>query len=325
MRKLHAWCGLVLCLLLVPMALSGAGLVFKPQWLRATVPGADAAVVVTPDEAARAMRAAEAQFPAATSVIFAGPAIGVHEVLGPDGGGYVAAGSGARVQAWGKNERVVDWLFDLHHHLLAGDTGTTVAGTAGFLAVLMILTGVILWLPAWRSFGWQFWPMRNRRAGWIGAHRDLGIVAAPVAALVALTGSGVALDAVYARAMGFERMKPPAAAGIGEMDWAAAFAAAQARFPGAEIRIAAFPKPGKPALIRVRQPAEWHANGRTSLWLDPATSRILKVDDALAQAPAQQVYNTFWPLHASKVGGLPLEGGHLPGRAIPGGAVALRG
>ena len=44
LRKLHAWTGLALCLLLVPLALSGASLVFKPQWLRATVPHADRAV-----------------------------------------------------------------------------------------------------------------------------------------------------------------------------------------------------------------------------------------------------------------------------------------
>jgi uncharacterized iron-regulated membrane protein len=304
LRKLHAWCGLALCLLLVPMALSGAALVFKPQWLRATVPGAAASVSVTPAEAARAMQAARAGFPGATSVIFAGPAIGVHEVLGEIGGGYLAAGSTATVERWTKNGRVVDTLFDLHHHLMAGETGTKVAGTAGLLAFAMIVTGLVLWLPAARSFRARVAPARNTRAGWLAAHRDLGALASPLLAVIVLTGSAIALDDLAARAMGFSRTRPPAAAGIGDMDWAAAFAAAQARFPGAEIRIAAFPKPGKPALIRLRQPAEWHANGRTSVWIDPATSRILKVDDALAQTPAARLYNAFWPVHASKVGGV---------------------
>ena len=30
----------------------------------------------------------------------------------------------------------------------------------------------------------------------------------------------------------------------------------------------------------------------------------MAVDDALAQAPTSRLYNTFWPIHASKVGGL---------------------
>lgn len=304
LRKLHAWTGLALCLLLVPLALSGASLVFKPQWLRATVPGADQAVQVTPAEAARTMAAAQAAFPDMTSVIFAGPAIGVHEVLREDGGAYLATGSGAPVQDWAKNGRVVDWLFDLHHHLLSGDTGTKVAGTVGLLAAAMILTGLVIWIPAWRSFAWRVRPGRKGRAGWLGAHRDLGLISAPVALLIVITGSAVALDDLAASVMGFQRIKPPAAAGVGEVDWTKAFATAQARFPGSEIRIAALPRPGKPASIRVRQPEEWHANGRTTVWIDPATNEIMAVDDALAQARPARIYNAFWPLHASKVGGL---------------------
>lgn len=304
LRKLHAWTGLALCLLLIPLALSGAALAFKPEWLRASVPHADRAVQVTPAEAARTMAAAQAAFPDMTSVIFAGPAIGVHEVLRKDGGGYLAAGSGDLVQRWPKNGRVVDWLFDLHHHLLSGDTGTKVAGTVGLLAAAMILTGLVVWVPAWRSFAWRMKPGRKGRAGWLSAHRDLGLISAPIALVIVLTGSAVALNELAATVMGFTRARPPAAAGEGEVDWPKAFTAAQARFPGSEIRIAALPRPGKPAVIRVRQPDEWHANGRTTLWIDPATSQIMAVDDALTQAPAAQLYNAFWPVHAAKVGGL---------------------
>lgn len=304
LRKLHAWAGLALCLLLIPLALSGAALVFKPQWLRATVPQADQAVQVTPAEAARTMAAAQAAFPDMTSVIFAGPAVGVHEVLRKDGGGYLAAGSGDVVQRWPKNGRVVDWLFDLHHHLLSGETGTRVAGAVGLLAATMILTGLVVWVPAWRSFAWRVKPGKKGRAGWLAAHRDLGLISAPVALVIVITGSAVALDDVAATVMGFQRAKPPTTAGVGEVDWLKAFTAAQARFPGSEIRIAALPRPGKPAAIRVRQPAEWHANGRTTLWIDPATSTVMAVDDALGQTRSAQVYNGFWPVHASKVGGL---------------------
>jgi uncharacterized iron-regulated membrane protein len=305
LRKVHAWIGLALCLLLVPLALSGAALVFKPQWLRATVPGADQALVTTPAEAARAVRLAQAQFPDARSVIFAGPAIGVHEVLRKDGGGYIAAGGGEVIQSWRNNGRVVDWLFDLHHHLLSGDTGVKVAGTVGLLTAGMILTGLMIWLPVWRSFAGRVAPNRSGRAGWLSAHRDLGVITAPVALVIVLTGSAVALNELAASVMGFERAKPPTAAGVGEVDWAAALTAAQARFPGSEIRVAAPPAaPGKPAVIRVRQAQEWHANGRTTVWIDPATSRVLAVDDALAQPPQARFYNAFWPVHASKVGGL---------------------
>jgi uncharacterized iron-regulated membrane protein len=305
LRKIHAWAGLGLCLILTPLALSGASLVFKPQWIRATVPGADVAVVVTPEAGALAMARAEAAFGSVRSVTFAGPEVGLHQVYVADGGGYLSP-AGAVVQTWGQNERVVDWLFDLHHHLLSGDAGQTVAGIAGLLAVAMVLTGLVIWAPAWRSFRGRIAPGRGR-SGWLSAHRDLGLVATPILLTILLTGAPVALNQFTPSVMGFERAAPPAGAfGAGEVDWRVALAAAQARFPGSELRVAIpAAEAGKPASIRLRQPGEWHANGRTIVYVDPATSRIAAVDDAMTQEPASRLYNAFWPVHASKVGGLP--------------------
>ncbi|HEY8571068.1 PepSY-associated TM helix domain-containing protein [Phenylobacterium sp.] len=303
LRKIHAWAGLALCLLLVPLALSGASLVFKPQWIRATVPGAAEAVTVTPAGAAAAVAAAKAEFADVRSVVFASPEVGLHQVNTADGGGYIAP-DGAVVQRWGKNERVVDWLFDLHHHLLAGETGVKVAGIAGLFALTMILTGLVLWLPSWRSFAWTLSPRRGGRAGWLAAHRDLGVIAAPIAVVITLTGSAVALNQWTPKVMGFTPAKPPAA-GAGETDWAGALAAAQAQFPEATLRMAVMPaKAGRAAVVRLRQPGEWHTNGRTVVHVDPKTGRILQAEDAMAHPLQQRAYNAFWPIHASKVGGL---------------------
>ncbi|MBL8555583.1 MAG: PepSY domain-containing protein [Phenylobacterium sp.] len=303
LRKVHAWAGLALCLLVLPLAVSGVLLVFKPQWIRATVPGADASATVTADTAAESLAAAQAAFPGLRSVTFAGPEVGLHQAYVADGGGGYLTSDGEVIQGWDRNARVVDWLFDLHHHLLSGETGATVAGAIGLATALMVVTGLIVWAPAWRSFRGRIAPGAGR-AGWLAAHRDLGLMAAPVLVVITLTGAALNLDALAARVMGFQPSRPPAV-GSGDVDWPGALSAAQARFPDAQIRMAILPAaPGKPASIRLRQPAEWHANGRTVVWIDPATSRIARVDDALAYAPAQRAYNAFWPIHASKVGGV---------------------
>ena len=52
LRKAHAWCGLILCILLTPIVLSGSVLVFKPQWIRATAPEARVLAEPTAPEAA---------------------------------------------------------------------------------------------------------------------------------------------------------------------------------------------------------------------------------------------------------------------------------
>lgn len=314
LRKVHAWAGLGLALLLAVQALSGALLVFKPEWLRLTQAGAAAPVVSDPAALAEAGRAAERIFGAESigSIVFAGPEIGLHQVYLEDGGGAYLDASGALVRRWEPNGRAVDWLFDLHHHLLNGETGEKVAGAAGLLAAVLILTGLIVWAPAWRSFRWSVVPVRDKRAAWLSAHRDLGVLVAPVALALTLTGAALALPELARPAAGFltggatAAPKPPspsADAFPSAVDWSAALAAAQARFPDATVRIAVWPRaPGAPVQIRLRQPAEWHANGRTAVWLAPSGA-VLQVVDAQGVGADQRLLDAAWPLHAAKVGG----------------------
>lgn len=305
-RKMHAWCGLALCLLLVPLCLSGAALVFKPQWLQATVPEARPIAAATAADAADAMTAAEQTFGQVRRMIFAGPEIGLHEVaLADQGAAYIQPGTHRVLSRWGKNGRVVDFLFDLHHHFLAGETGTKVAGVVGLLTLTMVMTGLIVWAPAWRSFRASLAPRGAGRAAWLGAHRDLGLISAPIIVALTLTGSALALREFATHLLRIEPSKPPAA-GEGRVDWGSALAAAQAAFPSARLRLASPPaRSGAPVTVRLQQPGEWHANGRTVVYIDPATTRVLAVEDPFTHPLRARIYNAAWPVHASKVGGLP--------------------
>lgn len=279
---------------------------FKPQWLQATVPGAQPIGAATPADAADAMTAAEQAFGQVRWMIFAGPEIGLHEVaLADKGAAYIQPGTHQILSRWGKNGRVVDFLFDLHHHFLAGETGTKVTGVVGLLTLAMVVTGLITWAPAWRSFRASFTPRGAGRAAWLGAHRDLGLVSAPIIVALTLTGSALALREFATHLLRIEPSKPPAA-GEGRVDWASALAAAQAAFPKARLRLASPPaRAGAPVIVRLQQPGEWHANGRTVVYIDPATTRVLAVEDPFTHPVRARVYDAAWPVHASKVGGLP--------------------
>ena len=88
-------------------------------------------------------------------------------------------------------------------------------------------------------------------------------------------------------------------------DYAAMLAEARRRFPDGEFRILSLPrKAGDPIMLRMRRQAEWLPNGRSTLWFDAQTGRLLGARDALAMAPAAQAFNKAYPLHAAKVGGL---------------------
>ena len=58
------------------------------------------------------------------------------------------------------------------------------------------------------------------------------------------------------------------------------------------------------AQCRLRQPGEWHPNGRTTATIGPATigpatSQVVATSDAHALPTGIRAYNAFYPLHAS--------------------------
>ena len=131
---LHRWASGLVGLVLAVLGLSGALLVHKDAWLRATLPhAADARIDAIPATAA----ALDRLFVAAAmprAVVLASETLGVHIVRFKDEGGAYADQSGAIVAQWSAPaDRLETWLFDLHHHLLAGETGEIIAGVVGLV------------------------------------------------------------------------------------------------------------------------------------------------------------------------------------------------
>ncbi|WP_309644122.1 PepSY-associated TM helix domain-containing protein [Phenylobacterium sp.] len=310
LRTLHAWAGAVLALLLIVLGLSGSLLVLKDDWLRATMPAARQVVTPTPQTLGQAAEALEQAHPGEIrTLVFARPDLGVHRVYLKDESNAYADTAGGLVATWRGNARLEAWIFDLHHHLLAGEIGEIFVGVAGLAGALLVLTGLIIWLPSWRAFAWRLWPRSARRRDLVSAHRDTGMIFLIPTFVLCLTGGAIIFhdqsQALMTAAFpgGVTPPKPPKA-GLGDIDWPVALSAAQARFPTATLRMVGWPaKAGAPATIRMRQAGEWHPNGRTVVYIDPATSQAIGALDSRALAPGMRAYNAFYPLHAASVGG----------------------
>lgn len=314
---IHRWTGGLIGLLLAVLGLTGALLVHKDAYLRAAVPHA---AEVYRSDAGTLGAAAARLFDAEggpRSIVFAGEGRGVHQLnYGKKAGGY-ADQSGNVVARWdGVWDRPETWLFDLHHYLLAGDTGKTIAGVAGLFGIGFVITGVILWWRTCRTFEFRVWPRRMSRPSIVRHHRDLGVVLAPLLFLSMLTGAVLVLRPVsnfllspFSSAAEMKAaLEPPAAKGgalaLRGQDWARLIATAQARFPDAEPRSISLPRdPGDPISIRMRRADEWLPNGRSSVWFDPADGRVLGTRDGLALPLGSRIFNLAYPLHAAKVGG----------------------
>lgn len=322
--RTHRLFGLVLSLWLLLIGATGALLAFKEDWLRLTQPGAAGPPprpeALTPAGLARRAAAAEAAFGAGRvrALVLAGPAIALDQVYLRDhaGGGYLDPGTGAVVARWAAGERAVDVLFELHHALLLGEAGKTAVGIIGLLGAALVLSGLVLSWPALRRLRGAVWPRAATRPALLVAHRELGLLAALPLLVLMLTGAAVVFPVTArfllgggmpaAPAMAEAAAAPaPAAAAAGGIAWQAVFAAALARFPEAAPRVVAWPPaPGGPVVVRLRQPAEWHPNGRTTIHMT-AAGGLVGVRDAVAAPLGDRLVDSAYPVHAGKVGGLP--------------------
>jgi uncharacterized iron-regulated membrane protein len=310
-RLIHAWAGAALALILVVLGLTGSLLVLKDDWIRLTVPGARAEVAATPQALGRAVEALEEAHPGEIrSITFAGPHLGVHKLYfrQAETEGYAAA-DGELLARWTGPARLEAFVFDLHHYLLAGETGMIVAGVSALAGALLAITGMIVWAPAWRSFAWRFWPRSAKRRDLLAAHRDLGLVFALPVFAFCLTGGAIVfndqtralLAAVFPHEAEEVFAPPP---GAGDVDWPKALAAAQAAFPEAQLRMAALPaRPGDPVVVRMKLPLEWHPNGRTVVKIDPADESVLEATSAQTLGTAARLANALYPVHAAYIGG----------------------
>lgn len=310
---LHRWVGAIAGLLLALLGLSGALLVWRDQLT--FVP--HAGDVPTHDPAALA-RVADALLRAphpAERITFPGEGLGVFQAIFADRGGVYVSQAGEVVARWTSlAQRPELWLFDLHHRLLLGEAGETANGIAALIGLFFVVSGVFLWWRMRRRFRLRLWPARMTSGAIVHQHRDLGIVTAPLLAVSLLTGAMMALPSVnrlllapFGSAARARIPDVPVDHGATRpiVDVAGMLAIAHARFPDAEPRRLQWPrKPGKPVVLRLRQPSEWTPNGRTALYFDPATGALVGLNDPAAADTAGSLSEKLYPVHAAKVGGL---------------------
>ncbi len=285
---LHRWSGGFIGLLLAILGLSGTILLWEGEWI--SLPGADDVPV---EQVQTLGMIAEREAAAgATRITFASDELGLLHVVREGGAGAYLKQDGTLVASWSSQwERPELWIFDLHHHLFAGRNGELVAGWAGVFGLVFVVTGSILWWRSRRSFKLRLLPRKFQPGPIVSHHRDIGIIVAPLLLITFVTGTGMVFrDAagVVLRPFGKleGRSKPPKVdAAEGPAPIAAMLAEAKARYPDAELRRLMIPaKPDQPYSVRLRQPFEWTANGRTSLSFD-GTGKLVKVDDPATRKP----------------------------------------
>lgn len=304
---LHRWIGAIGGLLLALLGLTGALLVWRDALT--FVPHAEDSVRDDPALLAKVTSIVMSGHPPPDRITFAGHGLGVHQVVFKDGSGAYLSQAGETVARWSASwQRPELWLFDLHHRLLLGDTGEAITGVAGLAGLFFVVTGVVLWWRTRRRFRLRPWPATMKPGAIVHHHRDMGVVAAPLLLVSLVTGVLMVFPALGGSLLVEARSRPPRVeirAAQGSRDLTPLFEAAAAAFPGAEFRRLQWPrKAGTPLALRLRQPFEWTPNGRTFVYADPVTLKIIGRADPSTGGAAASIREKLYPIHAAKAGSL---------------------
>jgi len=154
LKIMHNWTGLFLSIVLSVLTFSGTLLIFKDDYLRATIPAASDKLIYSAEKFGKAVAKIEQQTQKSpiSYISFAHKESSLHRVVYQDGSAAYTDQFGNIIKYWDKNGSLEDWIFHLHHYLFLGDFGKLLSGVIGFIAIFMCITGLIILWPALKAF-----------------------------------------------------------------------------------------------------------------------------------------------------------------------------
>lgn len=324
LRIIHRWVGLVLALIVAAVAVSGGLLLLREPYERAIYPALAKPLTTNLAREADVVASIEARFRqdgGVRTVKF--PREGTnafHVYLADESEAFIDPERGDLIARWTWRDSLPAFIFELHVHLLGGEGGKTLNGIAALFVVFLALTGIILWWPRKSSaFRLRRALPKNATAGeLLRSHAASGAIAAIPVLVFCATGAAIVFYVPVNAALSkvFDHRAPmapnavvaPAPAGEAATmrPWAERLANVRATFPEGEL-VMYSPGRGKNVAqsFRLRNPGEWHPNGRTYVLLNPYDGTIAQAIDARQQGLGTRIAHAIYPVHAATVGGLP--------------------
>jgi uncharacterized iron-regulated membrane protein len=217
-----------------------------------------------------------------------------------------------RVDTWG--QYLMSWIYELHMHLLAGETGRLVVGWSGFAMLLLLATGTAVWWPrgSWRkalAFKRDAVPLRRLR----DLHKLAGLWSLVLLFLLVLAGALLALPEakaqLFAWSIGALDTVPEPRSGQSsgrQIPVSQALAAAHRALPDATLAFIDVPGAGaEPFRMRVRVPGDPHQRFPGSyVFVDQYSGRVLAVHDVRRGNASTWTATWIRPLHDGSIAGL---------------------
>jgi uncharacterized iron-regulated membrane protein len=320
LRTVHAWGGALLGLWVLVVSVSGTLLVWKQDYLRATIPEARERFEPTVEALAAVAGTIEKRFGADNIVLidFATADFALSRVTMTDDRYTYVDARGRVVTEWVLNDRWEEWLFDLHHRLLLGNKGLIWSGLAALIAILLVIAGLATYWPLRMGLRQGIWPKNFARAQLLRAHRNIGVVEALLLLMSLATGAILAFPDQSQRlllepfrgedySLDFgEHLDDISGPGTG--DWLPAMQRALDSLPGSRIRSVQVPNSFSPQrIIGLQQQGDWNSLGISKIYIDAEGGQMDVRMDLRAQRLPERMYNAVYPLHTGRLDFLPYK------------------
>ncbi len=218
--------------------------------------------------------------------------------------------TGRRLGTRGRFDVGVNGLFELHSALLSGSFGKGVLGLAAACMLAIFLSGIALWWPVRWRLAFKVNLESGRLRSLFDLHRVGGVVLGLWVLTCVTTGGLLAWrpasqwinDLSGRPAEQAPRFVPVKGAQMASLD--SLVQQAQAALAGGRMSsIQLSPKPGQAVRIRKKLDDDPHPNGLTSIWLNPQTGTVLRIDRWNGLPPGSRMFAWLYPLHTGALGG----------------------
>jgi uncharacterized iron-regulated membrane protein len=320
----HLWLGLIIGPIVGIVNLTGAIIVFRYEVNRLTTPGT---AYVTPPAAAARLPLDEM-----VARIHAGRPGDTLRTVGWEAGPDTAwnfrrqSPQGHRIHTYidqytgaitGRDDyhsQWMQWFYDLHADLLAGDTGECLNGFVGLSALILGVTGLIVWWPGVSH--WLFGFRYAWRAGWkrqnYDLHKVIGFYTSLAVMVIALSGmtysfprlSRIVVERVTGTPVTTDTPKAATTWNVRQVPMEAFIQAAERAQPGAAAVQLNFPqKAGDPVTVRTKETHDWHRIGLNYVYLEPRDARVIRSLRFSEATAGTKAILFMYPLHFGRFGG----------------------
>lgn len=323
MFQVHLWLALILGPVLAVVCLTGSIVVFRYELNRLTVDGTAYVSEVRPvrlslDELTARIRANRPDDQISSASWDGGPSTGFNFWTNSRAGHrihtFIDPYTGRILGQEDYHGKLLQWFFDLHAYLLAGQTGMFLNGFVALSALVLSVTGLIVWwpgLPRWRT-GLQYlrgarWQRQNY--DW---HKLIGFYSSAAIFIVCFAGMYFSFPTLYKQVIeGVSGAKVNTTAPRAATLWGASspplevfVEAAERAQPGARFVSLSFPKKaGDPFTVRTKEARDWHRIGLNYVYLEPGTAQVIRSARFAEANIASQAVLLIYPLHFGRFGG----------------------